>query len=221
MTGTAETEAAEFQSTYKLGVVAIPTNRDMQRIDQRGPRLQERGRQVRRRRRGHRRAARARASRSWWAPPASRRASYLVQAAGQAGRPHEVLNAKQHAREASIVAQAGRKGAVTVATNMAGRGTDIMLGGNAEFMAVAELAKRGPGPGREPEEYEAAWPDGARVGQGGRRGRSTTRSSSLGGLYVLGTERHESRRIDNQLRGRSGRQGDPGESRFYLSMQTT
>ena len=147
------------------------------------------------------------------------KSEYLSAAAApSAGVPHEVLNAKQHEREAAIVAQAGRKGAVTVATNMAGRGTDIMLGGNAEFLAVADAEEPGPRPGRDP---------------GGVRGRVGRRRSAqaedavaaehdevaeLGGLYVLGTERHESRRIDNQLRGRSGRQGDPGESRFYLSL---
>src|SRR5205085_12527690 len=133
------------------------------------------------------------------------------------GVKHEVLNAKQHAREAAIVAQAGRKGAVTVATNMAGRGTDIMLGGNAEFMAVAELQRLGLDPVETPEEYESAWPDVLAKMQ------ETVSAEhdeviELGGLYVLGTERHESRRIDNQLRGRTGRQGDPGESRFYLSL---
>ena len=146
------------------------------------------------------------------------KSEYLSRLLAKKGVKHEVLNAKNHAREAAIVAQAGRLGSVTVATNMAGRGTDIMLGGNAEFLAVAEMNARGLSPGR----------DARRV-----RGRSGTRSSTrvkarsprrpskvvaAGGLYVLGTERHESRRIDNQLRGRSGRQGDPGESRFYLSL---
>jgi preprotein translocase subunit SecA len=130
---------------------------------------------------------------------------------------HEVLNAKQHEREATIVAQAGRKGSVTVATNMAGRGTDIMLGGNAEFIAVAELRERGLDPAETPEDYEDAWPEALKAAQ-----ESVVTEHDevvqLGGLYVLGTERHESRRIDNQLRGRSGRQGDPGESRFYLSL---
>ena len=132
--------------------------------------------------------------------------------------PHEVLNAKNHEREAQIVAQAGRKGAVTVATNMAGRGTDIMLGGNPEFMATAELAQRGLSPAEDAEAYEAAWPDALEKSK-----KSVAAEHEevvgLGGLYVLGTERHESRRIDNQLRGRSGRQGDPGETRFYLSLE--
>ena len=134
------------------------------------------------------------------------------------GVPHEVLNAKQHEREAQIVAQAGRKGAVTVATNMAGRGTDIMLGGNPEFMAANELAQRDLSPVDTPEEYEAAWPDALEKAKKAVEAEHNE-VVSAGGLYVLGTERHESRRIDNQLRGRSGRQGDPGESRFYLSVQ--
>jgi preprotein translocase subunit SecA len=134
------------------------------------------------------------------------------------GVPHEVLNAKHHEREAAIVAQAGRKGGVTVATNMAGRGTDIMLGGNPEFLADLELHQRGLSPVETPEDFEAAWPEAV---EKARRAVAEEHEEvvALGGLYVLGTERHESRRIDNQLRGRSGRQGDPGESRFYLSFE--
>ena len=129
-----------------------------------------------------------------------------------------MLNAKQHAREAAIVAMAGRKGAVTVATNMAGRGTDIMLGGNSEFLAQANLAAEGLDPKENPEEYREAWPKALEAAEAAVEAeREEVRE--LGGLYVLGSERHESRRIDNQLRGRSGRQGDPGESRFYLSME--
>jgi preprotein translocase subunit SecA len=145
------------------------------------------------------------------------KSEYLSKLLAKAGIRHEVLNAKNNAREAVIVAQAGRFGAVTVATNMAGRGTDIMLGGNAEFLAVQEMQRLKLDPEENQVEYEAKW-DGVfeslRGGssQGGREGLE------VGGLYVLGTERHESRRIDNQLRGRSGRQGDPGESRFYLSL---
>jgi preprotein translocase subunit SecA len=134
------------------------------------------------------------------------------------GVPHEVLNAKQHAREAAIIANAGRKGAVTIATNMAGRGTDIMLGGNPEFTADLTLRERGLTPDETPDEYEAAWPDALEKAKTDSA-REHDEVVELGGLYVLGTERHESRRIDNQLRGRSGRQGDPGESRFYLSLQ--
>jgi preprotein translocase subunit SecA len=136
----------------------------------------------------------------------------------KAGVPHEVLNAKHHEREAAIVARAGTKGAVTVATNMAGRGTDIMLGGNPEFMADFELQRKGISPVDNPTEYESAWPDEI-TKQKAAIEKEHEEVISLGGLYVLGTERHESRRIDNQLRGRSGRQGDPGESRFYLSLQ--
>jgi len=134
------------------------------------------------------------------------------------GVAHEVLNAKYHEREAAIIAQAGRKGAVTVATNMAGRGTDIMLGGNPEFIADLELHQRGLSPVDTPEDFEAAWPEAV---DKAKRAVAEEHAEvvAAGGLYVLGTERHESRRIDNQLRGRSGRQGDPGESRFYLSLE--
>ena len=132
--------------------------------------------------------------------------------------PHTVLNAKQHANEAKVVALAGHKGAVTVATNMAGRGTDIMLGGSTEFLADQELRKQGLDPVDNADEYEAAWP--ATLERLTAQVKAEhDEVAKLGGLYVLGTERHESRRIDNQLRGRSGRQGDPGESRFYLSLE--
>ncbi|HEX5523352.1 MAG TPA: SEC-C metal-binding domain-containing protein, partial [Pedococcus sp.] len=146
------------------------------------------------------------------------KSEYLSDQLRRKGVPHEVLNAKHHEREAAIVAQAGRKGAVTVATNMAGRGTDIMLGGNPEFMAVATLKQRGLDPVETPEEYEAAWDDALAKAEDAVQAEHDE-VTGLGGLYVLGTERHESRRIDNQLRGRSGLQGDPGESRFYLSLQ--
>lgn len=216
MTGTAQTEAAEFQSTYSLGVIPIPTNRPMQRLDQADL--------VYKNEEGKFTAVvddiveRHAAGQPVLVGTVSvEKSELLSQMLRKQGVPHEVLNAKQHAREAAIVAQAGRKGAVTVATNMAGRGTDIMLGGNAEFMAVSDLAARGLDPAEQPEEYEAAWPDAL------ERAKEAVAAEheeviELGGLYVLGTERHESRRIDNQLRGRSGRQGDPGESRFYLSM---
>ncbi len=134
------------------------------------------------------------------------------------GIPHDVLNAKQHAREAAIVAEAGRRGAVTVATNMAGRGTDIMLGGNPEFRAVQALKNQGLDPEETPQEYEAAWERTLAEAEHAVMAEHDE-VKERGGLYVLGTERHESRRIDNQLRGRSGRQGDEGESRFYLSLQ--
>ena len=216
MTGTAQTEAAELMSTYNLGVVPIPTNKPMIRKDQ--PDLVYKNEEVK-----FKAVVDDIVERHAKGQPvlvgtvSVEKSERLSQMLRRMGVPHEVLNAKQHAREASIVAQAGRKGAVTVATNMAGRGTDIMLGGNAEFMAVQALAEQGLDPAESPEEYEAAWPaalEKARAAVAAEHDEVV----ELGGLYVLGTERHESRRIDNQLRGRSGRQGDPGESRFYLSM---
>ena len=218
MTGTAQTEAAEFNKVYNVGVVTHPD----EPAD--GPRrpvrrdLQDREGEVQRGRRGHRRAARASASRSSSARSRWRTPRCCRQMLRRRGIAHSVLNAKYHAREAEIVAQAGRKGAVTVATNMAGRGTDIVLGGNPEFLAAAELRQRGLDPEEPPEEYSAAWDDALQrwTKLCDDEGEEVV---DAGGLYVLGTERHESRRIDNQLRGRSGRQGDPGESRFYLSLQ--
>jgi preprotein translocase subunit SecA len=216
MTGTAQTEAAEFQSTYKLGVVPIPTNRVMQRMDQAD--LVYKNEDVKFMAVVQDIVERHAAGQPVLVGTVSVEKSELLSTMlRKQGVPHEVLNAKQHAREAAIVAQAGRKGAVTVATNMAGRGTDIMLGGNAEFMAVAEMAARGLDPAENAEEYEAAWPEVLAATQAAVAAEHDE-VVELGGLYVLGTERHESRRIDNQLRGRSGRQGDPGESRFYLSM---
>ncbi|MFE5838536.1 preprotein translocase subunit SecA, partial [Arthrobacter sp. NPDC056493] len=216
MTGTAETEAAEFMSTYKLGVVAIPTNRDMQRLDQSD--LVYKNEVVK-----FEAVVKDIAERHEDGQPvlvgttSVEKSEYLSRQLAKEGIRHEVLNAKNHAREAAIVAQAGRKGAVTVATNMAGRGTDIMLGGNAEFTAIAELAQRGLDPEENSDEYEAAWPGALEAAKKAVKDEHEE-VLGLGGLYVLGTERHESRRIDNQLRGRSGRQGDPGESRFYLSL---
>jgi len=217
MTGTAMTEAAEFNQIYKLGVVPIPTNKDMVRKDQ--PDLVYRSEEAKFTAVVEDLVERHAAGQPVLVGTVSvEKSEHLSQLLRRHGVPHEVLNAKQHEREAAIVAQAGRKGAVTVATNMAGRGTDIMLGGNAEFMAVAELAQRGLDPEEDPEDYEAAWPEAL---EKARRSVESEHDEvvALGGLYVLGTERHESRRIDNQLRGRSGRQGDPGESRFYLSLQ--
>ncbi|WP_289017036.1 preprotein translocase subunit SecA [uncultured Aeromicrobium sp.] len=218
MTGTAMTEASEFDKTYKLGVVPIPTNKPVSRIDQ--PDLVYRTE-----------AAKFDAvvadieERHATGQPIlvgttsvekSERLSKLLK---KRGIPHEVLNAKQHEREAAIVAVAGHRGAVTVATNMAGRGTDIMLGGNVEFLADAELRKQGLEPtGETAEAYDEAWPATLEKVKAQVKAEHDE-VKELGGLYVLGTERHESRRIDNQLRGRSGRQGDPGESRFYLSLQ--
>jgi preprotein translocase subunit SecA len=217
MTGTAMTEAAEFHQIYKLGVVPIPTNREMQRLDE--PDLvykSELGKFhavvadiVERHRKGQPVLV---------GTVSVEKSEELSSLLKRSGVPHEVLNAKHHEREASIVARAGVKGAVTVATNMAGRGTDIMLGGNPEFMADFELQRRGISPVDNATEYEAAWPSEIEK-QKAAIETEHEEVIALGGLYVLGTERHESRRIDNQLRGRSGRQGDPGESRFYLSLQ--
>ncbi|MCU1573317.1 MAG: preprotein translocase subunit SecA [Micrococcaceae bacterium] len=216
MTGTAETEAAEFMGTYNLGVVPIPTNKPMARIDQSD--LVYKNEVVK-----FEAVVEDIAERHETGQPvlvgttSVEKSEYLSQQLAKRGIRHEVLNAKNHAREAAIVAQAGRKGAVTVATNMAGRGTDIMLGGNAEFNAVAALAARGLDPVDTPAEYDAAWSQAFEDAKGAVAAEHDE-VVELGGLYVLGTERHESRRIDNQLRGRSGRQGDPGESRFYLSL---
>ena len=216
MTGTAETEAAEFMSTYKLGVVPIPTNKPMRRIDQ--PDLVYKNEEVKFQQVVLDIVERHKSGQPVLVGTTSvEKSEYLSKALAKAGVRHEVLNAKNHAREAAIIAQAGRPGAVTVATNMAGRGTDIMLGGNAEFLAVAEMASRGLSASENPEEYEAAW-DGVFESVKARVAEEAEKVIAAGGLYVLGTERHESRRIDNQLRGRSGRQGDPGESRFYLSL---
>jgi preprotein translocase subunit SecA len=216
MTGTAMTEANEFFQIYKLGVVPIPTNQPMIRADEAD--LVYRTEDAK-----YGAVIEDLAERHEKGQPvlvgttSVEKSETLSNQLRRRGVPHEVLNAKNHEREAAIVAQAGRKGAVTVATNMAGRGTDIMLGGNPEFMATAELAQRGLSPGETPEEYEAAWPDALEKSQKSVAAEHDE-VATLGGLYVLGTERHESRRIDNQLRGRSGRQGDPGESRFFLSL---
>ncbi|MEC3980679.1 preprotein translocase subunit SecA [Amycolatopsis sp. H20-H5] len=216
MTGTAETEAAEFHQTYKLGVVPIPTNRPMVRGDQ--PDLIYKTEEAK-----YEAVAEDIAERHENGQPVlvgttsvekSERLSKLLL---KLGVPHEVLNAKHHDREASIVARAGRKGAVTVATNMAGRGTDVVLGGNPDLIADEVLRERGLDPVEHSEEYEKAWPEVLEaIKEDAKLEADEVREA--GGLYVLGTERHESRRIDNQLRGRSGRQGDPGESRFYLSL---
>ena len=217
MTGTAETEAAEFMSTYKLGVVPIPTNKPMIRKDQ--PDLVYKNETAK-----FAQVVEDIAERHEKGQPvlvgttSVEKSEYLSRLLSKKGIRHEVLNAKNHAREAEIVARAGRLGAVTVATNMAGRGTDIMLGGNAEFLAVAEMNNRGLSPVETPDEYEAEW-DAVFTAVKDRVEGEAEKVRDAGGLYVLGTERHESRRIDNQLRGRSGRQGDPGESRFYLSLQ--
>ena len=216
MTGTAETEAGEFMSTYKIGVVPIPTNKPMQRIDQ--PDLVYKNEVIKFEQVSIDIAERhAKGQPVLVGTTSVEKSEYLSKLLAKKGIKHEVLNAKNHAREAAIVAQAGRLGAVTVATNMAGRGTDIMLGGNAEHLTVTALASQGLNPAETPEEYEAAWEATfTKVKEGVQA--EADKVVEAGGLYVLGTERHESRRIDNQLRGRSGRQGDPGESRFYLSL---
>ncbi|MDQ0613275.1 preprotein translocase subunit SecA [Microbacterium sp. W4I4] len=216
MTGTAETEAAEFMSTYELGVVPIPTNRPMIRKDQ--PDLVYKNEQAKFVQVVEDIAERHASGQPVLVGTVSvEKSEYLSRLLAKKGVKHEVLNAKNHAREAEIVALAGKLGAVTVATNMAGRGTDIMLGGNAEFLAVQELKAKGLDPEETPEEYEAAW-DETYEAMKKKVAEDSVKVTEAGGLYVLGTERHESRRIDNQLRGRSGRQGDPGESRFYLSL---
>ena len=216
MTGTAETEAAEFMNTYELGVVPIPTNKGVQRID--NPDKVYRDEIAKFKAVVKDIKERHEKGQPILVGTASvENSEYLSRQLAKAGVRHEVLNAKNNEREAAIVAQAGRKGAVTVATNMAGRGTDIMLGGNPEFEAVEKMRELGLDPNTNSEEYEARWPEVLKECEDAAK-EEHDEVTKLGGLYVLGTERHESRRIDNQLRGRSGRQGDPGESRFYLSL---
>lgn len=216
MTGTAQTEAAELHEIYKLGVVPIPTNKPMVRTDQSDliykteeakyiavvddvAERYEKGQPV------------------LIGTTSVERSEYLSRQFQKRRVPHNVLNAKFHEQEATIIAVAGRRGGVTVATNMAGRGTDIVLGGNVDFLTDQRLRERGLDPVETPEEYEAAWhAELPKVKE--EAAKEAEEVVEAGGLYVLGTERHESRRIDNQLRGRSGRQGDPGESRFYLSL---
>ncbi len=222
MTGTAETEAAEFQKTYNLDVTVIPTNQQLLRIE--NPDVVFRTEEEK-----FRNAAKEIKEFQQRGQPVlvgtisvekSEKLSSLLK---KNGVPHEVLNAKNHSREALIVAQAGRKGAVTVSTNMAGRGTDILLGGNAEFMTKEQFRKQG----KDPDQLQTAavgTPERTEWDEVFKKHKSQTDRDhdevvGLGGLHIVGTERHESRRIDNQLRGRAGRQGDPGSSRFYLSLQ--
>jgi preprotein translocase subunit SecA len=215
MTGTAETEAAEFGNTYKLSVVPIPTNRPMVRLDRadliyktEAAKFEAIVGEVRERS--------DRGQPILLGTASVEKSELLSKELSKAGINHEVLNAKQHFREAEIVAQAGRKHAVTVATNMAGRGVDVILGGNFEGLATRDVLGRGFEV--DSEEYDAAYQSALTT----FKPLCETEGDevrALGGLYVLGTERHDSRRIDNQLRGRSGRQGDPGESRFYLSLE--
>jgi preprotein translocase subunit SecA len=215
MTGTALTEAGEFMEIYKLEVVEIPTNEPVARADQ--PDLVYMTENAKFDALTYDIVERnAKGQPILVGTVSIEKSERLSNVLKKRGIAHEVLNAKQHEREAIIIAQAGRLGAVTVATNMAGRGVDIRLGGNPEEMAKLEARKRGLEP--ETPEWETAY------GEAHSALLAETRSEEqkvieLGGLYVLGTERHESRRIDNQLRGRSGRQGDPGESRFYLSLE--
>ncbi|HMK12477.1 MAG TPA: preprotein translocase subunit SecA [Acidimicrobiales bacterium] len=215
MTGTAQTEASELASTYNLQVVPIPTNRPMIRVDQQDLIYKSED--------GKFEAVVEDLVERWEtgqpvlvgtvSVEKSEKLSRLLQ---KRGIPHEVLNAKQHTREALVVAQAGRLGGVTVATNMAGRGVDILLGGNPELLADREVLAECLDP--ESEEGLASYTRHLERYDSECRAEGE-KVRELGGLYVLGTERHESRRIDNQLRGRSGRQGDPGESRFYLSLE--
>ncbi len=213
MTGTADTEAAEFHSTYKLGVVIIPTNREIKRDDAEDLVYKterekftavvsdilehhERGQPV------------------LVGTTSVEKSSAISAILKKRSVPHAVLNAKQHEKEAYVVAQAGRKGAITVSTNMAGRGTDIILGGNSEMIAKLEFKEQGRDPDTEVEEFQKL------VEKYEARGKAEGEDvKKQGGLHIVGTERHESRRIDNQLRGRAGRQGDPGSSRFYLSLE--
>ncbi|MEV0157038.1 preprotein translocase subunit SecA [Micromonospora sp. NPDC050686] len=217
MTGTAQTEAGEFNKVYKVGVVTIPTHRPMVRADRADVIYKTEKAKFNA-------VIEDIAERHVAGQPvlvgtvSVENSEILSQLLRRRGIPHSVLNAKFHAKEAEIVAQAGRKGAVTVATNMAGRGTDILLGGNPEYLAANELRQRGLDPAENEDEYAKAmeevlptWKQACET--------EAEEVAAAGGLYVLGTERHESRRIDNQLRGRAGRQGDPGESRFYLSLQ--
>jgi preprotein translocase subunit SecA len=217
MTGTAMTEANEFMQIYKLGVIPIPTNKPMIRADETDVIYQTEQAKFEA-------VVEDIAERYAEGQPVlvgttsvekSERLSVMLK---RRGIQHHVLNAKYHEQEAMIVAQSGRLSAVTVATNMAGRGTDIMLGGNPEFIADQEIHQRGLSPVDTPEDYEAAWPEAVAKAKAAV-GAEHEQVVGAGGLYVLGTERHESRRIDNQLRGRSGRQGDPGKSRFYLSLE--
>ncbi|MFP4634973.1 MAG: preprotein translocase subunit SecA, partial [Nitriliruptoraceae bacterium] len=215
MTGTAKTEESEFLEIYGLGVVEVPTNRPVIREDQ--PDLIYKSEQAK-----FEAVAQEIEERNSKGQPmlvgttSVDKSEHLSKLLKRRGVKHEVLNAKNHAREAQIVSEAGRLNAVTVSTNMAGRGTDIVLGGNAEEVAKEAAAQLGEDATQE--EREAAF-ERAMAEVGPAFEEEAAKVKELGGLYVIGTERHESRRIDNQLRGRSGRQGDPGESRFFLSLE--
>ena len=217
MTGTALTEEEEFNATYQLDIVEVPTNKPLIRVDHPDEVYKNTTgkyhaivRQIA--------ACHEKGQPVLAGTTSIEKSEVLSKLLTKQGIKHNVLNAKNHEKEAEIVAQAGKFGAVTVATNMAGRGTDIMLGGNVEFLADAKLKSEGYSPEDTPEEYEKRWPGTLNEIKAQVKDEHEE-VKELGGLYVLGTERHESRRIDNQLRGRSGRQGDPGESRFYLSLE--
>jgi preprotein translocase subunit SecA len=215
MTGTAETEASEFANTYELPVVPIPPNKPLIRED--NPDLIYKSEDAKFAAVVDDIAERHELGQPVLVGTASvSKSEHLSRLLEKKGIPHEVLNAKQHFREAEIVAQAGRVGGVTVATNMAGRGVDIILGGNPEGLAAREAAARGIDMTTEDGQAALATLQSEFEETCQREGEEVR---SIGGLYVLGSERHESRRIDNQLRGRSGRQGDPGESRFFLSLE--
>jgi preprotein translocase subunit SecA len=215
MTGTAETEAGEFAGTYGLSVVPIPTNKEMVRIDQ--PDLVFKSEEAKFNAVVEDIVERHATGQPVLVGTASvAKSEVLSRLLEKQGVPHNVLNAKQHFREAEVVAQAGRRGGVTVATNMAGRGVDIILGGNPELLAVHEVQAEGLDLDSEDGALELKRRLASLEARCKAEGEEVR---GLGGLYVLGSERHESRRIDNQLRGRSGRQGDLGESRFYLSLE--
>jgi preprotein translocase subunit SecA len=218
MTGTAKTEEAEFNHIYKLGVVEVPTNRPMIREDHAD--VIYKSEQAKFNALVEDVAERHEAGQPILIGTVSIEKSERVsRMLDRRGIRHSVLNAKNHEREAHIIAQAGRLGAVTVATNMAGRGVDIMLGGNVEYLAQESLRVSGMDPDEtDPEEWARALHAESEI-KSGEVAAEHDKVVQLGGLCVLGTERHESRRIDNQLRGRSGRQGDPGESRFFLSLE--
>jgi preprotein translocase subunit SecA len=214
MTGTAETEAAEFGSTYKLDVIVIPTHMPMVRKDfsdmiyrtlpEKWDAVIEEIKECN-----------DKGQPALVGTVSVENSELIARRLTKESVPHNVLNAKYHEREAEIVAQAGRKGSVTIATNMAGRGTDILLGGNPDFMAREFLKKEEIDPDEATDEqWKVAYAKAKRIVEDEHK-----EVVSLGGLHIIGTERHESRRIDNQLRGRSGRQGDPGSSRFFLSLE--
>jgi preprotein translocase subunit SecA len=213
MTGTADTEAAEFHGTYKLDVIVIPTNKDMIRADHEDivykTEREKFSAVIRELLEYHEKGQPVLVGTT-----SVEKSAAIAKILQKKGVAHSVLNAKHHAREAQTIAQAGRKGAITVSTNMAGRGTDIILGGNAEMMAKIEFLENSRLPDAEPEEFQKLVDK-----YEGQCADERKEVIALGGLHILGTERHEARRIDNQLRGRSGRQGDPGSSRFYLSLE--